>query len=249
MKSYHSNVVGLAYEGRGEYIQQNIAPGALLTLQPEPANAYDRDAITVLYGRQKIGYAPARSRWLLQRLLAGEIQEVVAGNLEYDEFGIATVLPIKIRAAEPSIAPPGINLGIHRPKASDNNYERDENYLPEDISVSPVIFRAHPIGFIVAILLIPLVLGVVILLLWWLDSRTTKFEINRHTVKYETGIFSKDRRELGRGKIRTVRVQQSFLNRILNVGTIEIYTAGDKPEIVARDMSEPNRLRQILNEA
>jgi len=246
VKSYHSNVVGLTYEGRGEFIQRNIAPGALLTLEHEPSNEYDRNAIAVLYGRQKIGYAPARSRWILERLLAGDIQEIVAGDLEYDEFGLAAVLPIEIRTVEQLRAPSGPSLGSHRPIASDSNLVRDGDYLPQELSASPVILRAHPIGFIVAILLIPVVLGVLILLLWWLDSRTTKLEISRHTVRYETGIFSKDRRELGRGKIRTVRVQQSFLNRLLNVGTIEIYTAGDKPEIVARDMLAPNRLRQIL---
>lgn len=249
MKVYHSNVIGLAYESRGSFIQQNVSPGSLLTLQAEPTNSYDRDAVAVSYGHHKIGYVPARSRWILQRLLAGEIEEVVAGILEFDEFGQAAVLPIEIRTGEALPARSRLNVSPGSTVTFEGNSRPMETNFPTDVTVSPVIFRARPIGFIVAIILIPVLLGIIILFLWWLESKTTTLQITRNTVRYETGIFNKDRREVGRSKIRTVRVQQSFLNRILNVGSIEIYSAGDKPEIIANDMLEPNRLRHILNEA
>jgi uncharacterized membrane protein YdbT with pleckstrin-like domain len=79
-----------------------------------------------------------------------------------------------------------------------------------------------------------------------IQSRTTHLEIDGDTVRYETGVFSKDRRALNRRAIRTVRVSQSLLNRMLDVGAIEIFTAGDVPEIRAESMYAPNAVRELL---
>lgn len=123
----------------------------------------------------------------------------------------------------------------------------DENYAPALLyRSSPVMFRAHPIGFVVSLLLTPIVLGAIILLVWVIKARTTHLEIDDDTLRYETGVFSKDRRALSRRSIRTVRVTQSLLNRILNVGAIEIYTAGDIPEIRAVSMYAPNEIRELI---
>jgi hypothetical protein len=41
-------------------------------------------------------------------------------------------------------------------------------------------------------------------------------------------------------------VKQSFSNRIFGTGTIELYTSGDNPEIVAKGMPDPNKVREII---
>jgi len=46
--------------------------------------------------------------------------------------------------------------------------------------------------------------------------------------------------------VRTVKVKQSFFNRLFGTGTIELFTSGDQPEIVARGMPDPNRVREII---
>lgn len=111
---------------------------------------------------------------------------------------------------------------------------------------SPVMFRAHPFLFVLAVLLTPAIIGIAILVVWAIMSKTTYLEIEEDTVRYETGVFSKDRRALSRRAIRTVRVTQTFLNRIMNVGSIEIFTAGDVPEISAVSMYAPNEIRDLL---
>ena len=175
-----------------------------------------------------------------------DVQEILAGNLNYDELGVPVALLIEIIVLEdrehPRISPDSST----RPAMPELFVQADGENRTTDLAISPVMFRANPIGFAIAILLIPLLIGIMLLLFWWLDSRTTRLEINRHSVRYETGIFSKYRRGLGRRTIRTVRVQQSLLNRMLNVGSLEIYTASDRPEIIARDMFDPNELRRIL---
>ena len=46
--------------------------------------------------------------------------------------------------------------------------------------------------------------------------------------------------------VRTTKVKLSFFNRIFGVGTIEIYTAGDSPEIIASGMPDPNKIRELI---
>jgi uncharacterized membrane protein YdbT with pleckstrin-like domain len=46
-----------------------------------------------------------------------------------------------------------------------------------------------------------------------------------------------------------VQVNQSFVNRILGVGTVEIATAGDEPEFVVSDMPDPHEIREAISHA
>jgi uncharacterized membrane protein YdbT with pleckstrin-like domain len=52
---------------------------------------------------------------------------------------------------------------------------------------------------------------------------------------YEKGILSKDRTSVSLKHIRSVHVTQSFIHRILGVGTIQVSTAGDQPEFTVVD--------------
>jgi len=65
-------------------------------------------------------------------------------------------------------------------------------------------------------------------------------------ILFEKGLLSKERSEVKISIVRTVRVKQSFFNRIFGVGTVEIFTAGDNPEIVAKGMPDPNRIRELI---
>ncbi len=116
-------------------------------------------------------------------------------------------------------------------------------------SEHPAMFKNNPIGFIVSLLLIPVFgLGLLILLWWYLQCKGSLLTVKEHDILYEQGLLSKNRAEFSIAGIRTVRVNQSFFNRIFGVGTIQIYTAGDKPEIEAKGMPDPNRVRELIKE-
>lgn len=110
----------------------------------------------------------------------------------------------------------------------------------------PAMFKNNPLGFILAVLLIPVAVGIIILLWWYLQARSSKLTVFENEILFEKGLLSKERAEVNIGIVRTVRVNQSFFNRIFGVGTISIYTAGDNPEIVARGMPDPNRIRELI---
>lgn len=111
----------------------------------------------------------------------------------------------------------------------------------------PVMFKNNPFGFILALLLIPLFgVGLLILLWWYLQCKGSKLTVKERDILFEEGLLSKNRAEFSIAAIRTVRVKQTFFNRIFGVGSIEIYTAGDNPEITAKGMPDPNRVRELI---
>ena len=108
------------------------------------------------------------------------------------------------------------------------------------------MFKNNPLGFVLAVLLIPLAVGILILLAWYLRCKSTKLEFIGNDLVLETGLLSKDRTELNVGSIRTVNVYQSFFNRIFGVGQIAIFTAGDEPEIEVKGLPQPHELRELI---
>jgi uncharacterized membrane protein YdbT with pleckstrin-like domain len=118
--------------------------------------------------------------------------------------------------------------------------------MSSQYSEHPAMFRNSPLGFILAILLIPVGVGIIILLYWYTKCKATKLEINGGEVVLETGLLSKDRTELNVSGIRSVKISQSFFNRLFGVGTVAIYTAGDSPEIEAAGMPQPEVFKDLI---
>ncbi len=116
-------------------------------------------------------------------------------------------------------------------------------------SENPVMFKNNPLGFILSLILIPAAgIGLLILLWWHLQNKSQQITVTERDILYEKGLLSKERSEFGISSIRTIKVKQSFFNRIFGVGSIEIYTAGDEPEIVMAGLPDPNKIREIIKE-
>jgi len=121
-----------------------------------------------------------------------------------------------------------------------------ESRVETKYSEHPSMFRNNPLGFILAILLIPVAVGILILLWWFLQCKSTKLEFAGNDLVLEKGLLSKERMELDVRRIRSVNVYQSFFNRIFGVGKISIYTAGDSPEIEVAGLPDPHELRTLI---
>lgn len=89
---------------------------------------------------------------------------------------------------------------------------------------------------------------IVFFLIWFIHTKSTKLSITNTDILLEKGLLSKERREVAIEKVRTVNIKQTFLNRILGVGEISIFTAGDLPEIVVPGMPDPNKTREIIKQ-
>ena len=114
----------------------------------------------------------------------------------------------------------------------------------------PAMFRARPILFSLSVLLIlAFGIGILILLYWYILTRATRLTVTDHDITYERGILSKDRTSVALRQVRSVRVSQGFINRIFEVGTIEISSTGDKPEFTVKDMPDPHAIRDTIRGA
>ena len=112
----------------------------------------------------------------------------------------------------------------------------------------PSMFRNRPIWFVVCILLIPLGVGILFLLVWWVQAISTKIMITDGAVLYEKGLLSKSRVDLKISRIRTVTVKQGVVQRMLGAGNLAVYTAGDKPEVVINGVKHPHKVRELLTD-
>lgn len=110
----------------------------------------------------------------------------------------------------------------------------------------PSLIRTHPLGTVIAIILIPVGIGILILLYWYLTMKADKLTIKDDEVIWTHGLLSKTYVEINMSSIRTTRVEQSLLQRMLNAGKLEIYTAGDEPELTVNGMPNPDKIRELI---
>ena len=110
----------------------------------------------------------------------------------------------------------------------------------------PSLIRTHPLGTVLAIILIPVGIGILILLYWYLTMKADKLLIKEDEVVWTHGLLNKKYVEINMSSIRTVRVEQTLLQRMLNAGKIEIFTAGDAPELTVNGMPNPDKIRELI---
>ena len=112
---------------------------------------------------------------------------------------------------------------------------------------SPAMFRNQPLGFILAVLLIAAFgLGILILLYWYIKSRSVRLTITDDAIHLSRGILTKEQTDIDVREIRTVLIRQRFWQRIFDVGQIEVFTTGDMPEFSLQGMPDPNFVRDYI---
>jgi uncharacterized membrane protein YdbT with pleckstrin-like domain len=112
----------------------------------------------------------------------------------------------------------------------------------------PPMFRNNPLGFVLSVLLIGAAIGIVILLIWYVKTRSELLIITTEELRYEKGILSKSHNEIRLTSIRSVRVNQTLFQRMFGTGDLEVFTAGDLPEITVNGIPDPHHVRELVGE-
>lgn len=107
----------------------------------------------------------------------------------------------------------------------------------------PSLVRMYPLGVVLAVLLIPVGVGILLLLYWYLLTKSDHLTIKSDEIVWTHGLINKQFTEINMSSVRTVRVTQSLVQRMLKAGDIAIYTAGDQPEVVIRGLPNPEEVR------
>lgn len=147
---------------------------------------------------------------------------------------------------------------------------------------SPSLWRSHPFGSLVAILLLLLgvwialtgqvpylsawlataaitpgfdlrlagyalmLIAALILLGWWLATLVDRLEIRRHEIVWTHGLLARQYTEINMASVRTMRINQSLLQRLLDAGDLVIFTAGDQPELAIHGLPRPREVREHI---
>jgi uncharacterized membrane protein YdbT with pleckstrin-like domain len=80
----------------------------------------------------------------------------------------------------------------------------------------------------------------------WIAQRTVKATITGDKLRMETGFFSKSTRIIQLAKIQDVRVNQTFVQRIFNVGDVAIETAGEASRLILPHFDSPNTIAEEI---
>lgn len=112
----------------------------------------------------------------------------------------------------------------------------------------PSMFRNRPILFCICVLLCLVVVGLVILLIWWIIDLGTTLTVTDRRSTLRHGIFSKRITEIWHKDVRNVVVHQTFMQRIFGVGSIGVSSAGGPGlEIQVHGMAMPYDVKKIID--
>lgn len=84
------------------------------------------------------------------------------------------------------------------------------------------------------------------LLFWWVATKIDHLQIKDDEIVWTHGLLNKEYTEIGMGSVRTVRVSQTLLQRMMNAGDVTIFTSGDLPELVVRGLPNPAVVREYI---
>ena len=116
-----------------------------------------------------------------------------------------------------------------------------------NLIASPVMFRNHPLGFLINLVLCLTGIGILIFIYWYYSNKTTKLSRFDDKIIYESGIIARNTVDTKISNIKSIKVKQSICERLFNVGTLSIYTAGDRAEIRIKGIKNPMQIKNILN--
>lgn len=83
---------------------------------------------------------------------------------------------------------------------------------------------------------------------WWVDRLAAALEVTTNRTIMHRGFFSRSTSEVVHDNIRNIQVNQSFTQRITNVGRVGISSSGqDGIEISVNHLPDPKMLREIID--
>jgi len=137
----------------------------------------------------------------------------------------------------------------------------------------PSMIRSRPFTTLLALALIPLGIGLALmggslipeaapvvgvvglavaalafltLLAWYVRTKTDHLVINEEEIVWTHGLLNKGYTEINMSSVRTTRINQTLMQRIMNAGDVEIYTSGDAPELVIKGLPNPGEIRALI---
>ena len=114
---------------------------------------------------------------------------------------------------------------------------------------SPAMFRNHPLGFVLMILLSCVVVGIPFLLAWYIRARSTELTVTDRRTRLHRGWLGRSITEVWHRDVRNVQLTQTFFQRIFSTGRIGISSAAQSSiEIDVAGLRDPDKIKSIIDE-
>ena len=111
------------------------------------------------------------------------------------------------------------------------------------------MFRNQPVWFVITCLLCLVGVGLAVFLIWWLKCKATTLTITNDRTELRKGILSKSVSEVWHQDVRNVQLDQTFFQRIFDVGSIGISSAGQSGlEISVNGIPDPDRVKELIDQ-
>lgn len=101
---------------------------------------------------------------------------------------------------------------------------------------------------LLGVVLLVVVIGLAFLVAAWVKVRSTEIAITNRRVIAKFGFIKRETVEINLEKVEALRVEQGFLGRVLNYGTVFISGAGTSVAPI-RDIADPLVFRRKFMEA
>ena len=128
--------------------------------------------------------------------------------------------------------------------------EADDSGISEQILYQshPSMFRNQPIWFVVTVILCLVGVGLIIFAVWFIQCKATTLTVTEDRTRLRRGLLSKSITEVWQQDIRNVQLYQTFFQRIFDVGSIGISSAGQGGlEIEVSGIPQPDHVKELID--
>ena len=122
------------------------------------------------------------------------------------------------------------------------------------LSINLIIFLTAvyhlSVEFSVLIFVISILISLAIFVYIWISRSSYKLYIYADKIVYEMGFFNKKYKEIKKKDIRTIEVDQPFIQRVLNIGTLKFATSGTTGyEIIFEGVKNPKKVKREIEKS
>jgi uncharacterized membrane protein YdbT with pleckstrin-like domain len=116
-------------------------------------------------------------------------------------------------------------------------------------SEHPAMFRTNPVYFVLCLILCLVVIGIILLLVWYLQTRGTTLTVTTEQTTLRRGILSRTTNDVFHENVRNIIARQSFFQRMMGTGYIGISSSGQSGiEIEVSGIPDPDRIKDLIDE-
>ncbi len=110
--------------------------------------------------------------------------------------------------------------------------------------------KAFILEIALGVLLLVIIIGLFILIKVWIRIKSVSYKLTTQRLFITRGLVSKKRDQMELYRVKDVSLEQSFLERLLHVGTVKVFSNDDTtPIMLLSHISNPDQVFETVRKA